>query len=126
MERSSKYDGIFVSAFLVGLSALIFGLFGEKKSKKERKRELLERNKAKGKAAEKQFEFWQRVWGNEVTRAPHGQDYIVKKRDIWTGKNKTIRVEIKSGKTAKLSKKQLETKKKHRNYEEKRIDPIFY
>jgi hypothetical protein len=96
------------------------------KTKKQKKREIIAQNQAKGKAAEKPFEFWQRVWGNKVERTGYGSDYRVTQTSIWTGKKKTYLVEVKSGK-GKLSQLQKKTKKRKKgNYQVKHVEPIFY
>jgi hypothetical protein len=99
--------------------------FGKKKSKKQLKRETLAENRAKGRAAEKQFVFGQELWGNKVVRTGRGSDYRVTERNIWTGKVSSHLVEVKSG-TGKLSDLQSKTKQKNRRYKIKRIEPIFY
>ena len=74
-------------------------LLGRKKSKKERLRETLAENKARGRAAERQFVLGQEIWGNKVARSPKGQDYIVKEYDMWTGRYKTVRIEVRKRQT---------------------------
>jgi hypothetical protein len=81
--------------------------------KKYKKRQTLSVNKFKGKLAENNFEFQQRAMGNDVTRSPHGRDYIVTHRDPFTGKyRKTTHDEVKSSQTAPLSPYQKAEKKR--------------
>lgn len=102
-------------------------LFGKKISKKQIKREVLEENRRKGKAAENEYRMNAYLRGVETERAPNGQDYIERKRDIWTGKVKrTTKVEVKSSSTAPLSRLQKKTKKKKGNYRVERIEPLIY
>ena len=108
------------------MSPLYF--FGDKKSKNQRRRETLAENQAMGRAAERLVTLRKEIWWGKdnVVRSPRGQDIVVKERNPWTGRTKTIRYEIKSGKS-KLSKLQLETKKRHpRSYKVERTDPPFY
>lgn len=96
------------------------------KSKKQKKREVLENNKVKGKAAEEEFRYASALRGEEVERTGRGSDFRVRKRDPWTGRVTSSRlVEVKSGK-AKLSKLQRRTKRKKSNYRVKRVNPLFY
>lgn len=86
-----------------------------KPTKKERKREVLERNKANGKAAEDRFVFEQSIQGNEVVRTGRGYDFRVRKRDMWTGRVTSSKLkEVKSSKTASVSKLQKKGIKKKR------------
>jgi hypothetical protein len=95
-------------------------------SKKQKKREVLANNQARGKAAEQQFELTSALEGEEVVRTGRGSDYRVRKRDPWTGRVTSSKlVEVKSGK-AKLSKLQRKTKKKKSNYAVKRVDPLIW
>ncbi len=117
-----KNSKLVVPVLLAIMSACLSFLFNEKKSKPE----ILKRNKAKGKAAEKWFVFWEKFWGNKVTRSPNGEDYVVERWHFGTDKVDTVHVEVKSGK-AKLSKNQLAKQKKYpKNYEVRRINPILY
>jgi len=99
---------------------------GRKIPKRQLKREVLEENRRRGKAAEESFRMRASLRGEEVERAPHGQDYIVRKRNLFTGKTqRTTRVEVKSSPTAPLSKLQQRTQKKKSNYKVDRINPFF-
>lgn len=98
-------------------------LFGSR-SKKQKKRDVIENNRRKGAAAEDWAMFDDRLAGHEVERTGRGSDYIRRKRDLLTGRVvKTEYVEVKSGK-AKLSPLQSKTKKKKSNYVVKRRDPF--
>lgn len=100
-------------------------LYG-KRSKKEKQKETIASNRRKGAAAESEAMWEDRLRGYEVERKPHGQDYIRRKRNLWTGRvTKTEHVEVKSGK-AKLSKLQAKTKKRKSNYVVKRRNPLFW
>lgn len=89
-------------------------IFG-KKSKKERQRENLERNKYNGKASEDRFVFEKTIEGKEVERTGRGSDFRVRERDWLTGKVKSSRLyEVKSSKTAPVSKLQKKGVKKKR------------
>ena len=102
-------------------------IYGRKKTKKELKREVLEENKRKGKAAEDAYRLDAALRCVEVERKHKGYDFIETERDLLTGKvNKTTKVEVKSSSTAPLSKLQEKTKKKKGNYRVERINPPFY
>lgn len=88
--------------------------FGGKKSKKEQKRDILEENKRKGKAAEDRFVFEQTMQGREVERTGRGSDFRVRERD-WTGRVTSSKLkEVKSSSTAPVSKLQKKGVKKGR------------
>ena len=87
-------------------------IFGRKITKKQIKREVIDENRRKGKAAEDSYVMKARLSGYEVERTGKGHDFRVRKRDPFTGKVTYSGVrEIKSG-NAKLSKLQQRTKKK--------------
>ena len=91
-------------------------IFGIKVSKKQIRRDVLQENKINGKSAES-FKFQAALHGKEVERSPHGKDFIVRDRDIITGRvRKTTYVEVKSSSTAPLSPLQKKTKKGKSNY----------
>lgn len=101
-------------------------IFGRKKPKKQIKREVLEENRRRGKAAEDDYRMDAALRGVELERVPKGQDFIEKERDIWTGKvTRKTKVEVKSSYTAPLSDLQKKTKKKG-NYRVERSDPWLY
>lgn len=91
-------------------------IFGRKISKKQMKREIIDENRRKGKAAEDAYAMKARLAGYEVERTGRGHDFRVRKRDFLTGKVTYSGVrEVKSG-NAKLSKLQRKTKKKQSHY----------
>ena len=97
-------------------------IFGRKISKKQIKREVIDENRRRGKAAEDSYVMKARLSGYEVERTGRGHDFRVRKRDPFTGKVTYSGVrEIKSG-NAKLSKLQQKTKKKQSNYKVIRED----
>lgn len=101
-------------------------LLGRKIPKRKIKGDILEENKRRGKAAEDSYRMSSFLRGEEVERSPRGKDFIVRKRNLLTGKvQRTTHVEIKSSKTAPLSKLQKKTKKKKSNYKVVRINPLF-
>jgi len=101
-------------------------IFGRKIPKKQIKREVLAENRRRGKAAEESFLMGAAFRGEEVERSPRGRDYIVRKRNIFTGRvQRTTHVEVKSSRTAPLSKLQKRTKRKKSNYKVVRINPYF-
>jgi hypothetical protein len=100
-------------------------LFGRKIPKKQIKREVIDENRRKGKAAEDSYVMQARLAGYEVERTGRGHDFRVRKRDL-TGKVTYSGVrEIKSG-NAKLSKLQKKTKKTQSNYKVIRQNPGFW
>ncbi|MGI0055884.1 MAG: hypothetical protein ACREAK_00760 [Nitrosarchaeum sp.] len=104
---------------------IMFELF-PKKTKKQRKREVLAENRRKGKAGEDVVAMNYRMNGYEVEKTGRGHDLRVRQRDWLTGKViKSKVVEVKTGK-AKLSKLQRKTRKKQSNYKVERVDPYFY
>ena len=89
-------------------------IFG-KKSLKELKREILEENIRKGKAAEDRFVFEQTMQGKEVIRTGRGSDYRVRERNLFTGRVTSSRLkEVKTSSTAPVSKLQNKGVKKGR------------
>lgn len=102
-------------------------IFGKKYPKKQIKREVLEENRRRGKAAEDSYRTSASLRGEEVERSPHGRDFIVRRRDPFTGKvTRTTHVEVKSSSTAPLSPLQKKTKKKQSNYEVVRQKSMFW
>jgi hypothetical protein len=102
-------------------------IFGKKYSKKQIKKEVLEENRRRGKAAEDSYQMSASLRGEEVERSPHGRDFIVRKRDFATGRvTRTTHVEVKSSSTAPLSRLQKKTKKKQSNYKVVREKPMFW
>jgi len=89
-------------------------IFGVRKHKKKL---TLSLNKYKGKLAEEAFVMKQKMQGNEVTRTGRGSDYAVRKVHPFTRERgpKTL-VEVKSSKTAPVSKLQKKTQKKTSRY----------
>jgi hypothetical protein len=99
-------------------------LLGRKIPKKQIKRDVLEENRRRGKAAEDNYLMSARLRGKEVERSPHGRDFIERDRDFWTGKvRRTTHVEVKSSQTAPLSDLQKKTKRTKSNYKVVRKDP---
>lgn len=102
-------------------------LYGNKIPKKKIKRDVIAENRRKGKAAEESYRMNAFLRGVKVERSPRGKDFIERQTDWLTGKVKrTTHVEVKSSKTAPLSKLQNKTKKKKSNYKVIRINPLIY
>ena len=100
-------------------------IFGKKISKRQIKREVIEENRRRGKAAEDSYVMKARLSGYEVERTGKGHDFRVRKRDPFTRKVTYSGVrEIKSG-NAKLSKLQQKTKKKQSNYKVVRENSLW-
>lgn len=100
-------------------------ILGRKIPKKQIKREVLEENLRRGKAAENAYIMRAQLAGYEVERTGRGHDFRIKKRDILTGKVTYSGVrEIKSG-NARLSKLQQKTRRKQSNYKVIRQEPGF-
>jgi len=107
-------------------SSLISYILGKKKSKKQRKREVLVENRAKGRAGERLVTMKYALRGYEVERTSKGHDFRVRRRNPFTGKVVESKVvEVKTGE-AHLSKLQRKTKKKKKNYKVERVDPSFH
>ena len=89
-------------------------LLGPRKvSKKQRKREVLEENVRRGKAAEDSRRFQHEIAGREVERTGRGSDFRVRVRNPFTGEvGRWKHEEVKSSDTAPISK--LQRKKKTR------------
>jgi len=101
-------------------------IYGRKISKKKIKKEVIAENRAKGRAGEEQIRSRYELSGHEVERSPRGKDFVVRKRDLFSGRvTSTKHVEVKTGK-AKLSKLQKKTKKGKGNYKVERADPMFW
>ena len=99
-------------------------LFGRRKSKKQRKKEQLRENVRKGRAGEDQARMVYALRGYDVERTGKGSDFRARRRDMFTGKVESKRVEVKTGKS-QLSKLQKKTKKKGK-YEVYRSEPLLY
>lgn len=107
---------------MVDFDDIVYG----KRTKKQKKRDVIADNRRKGKAAEDLVKLKYTIRGYEVNRTGRGSDYRVTKRDLLTGRvtdNKLV--EVKSGK-AKLSKLQKKTKKKKSNYKVEHAEPYVY
>ena len=103
-----------------------FAPFGFPKSKKEIKRETIERNRRQGKAGEEQVKAKYQLQGYEVERTGRGSDFRVRKRDWLSGRvTESKLVEVKTG-NAKTSRLQEKTKKKQNNYKVERVRPFFF
>lgn len=98
----------------------------EKKSKKQRKRETIARNRERGRAGEDLVAMRYAMSGYEVDRThPKGADMTVRRRDPFTGRvTSTRRVEVKTG-SSKLSPLQGRVKKKKRTRVERVDSPFF-
>lgn len=97
-------------------------LFGG--SEKDRKRQRISQNRARGKAAEDLVETELLIEGWEVERVHEGADFHAKRGNFLTGEVEEKKVEVKSG-NAKLSEKQKAEKRRSDNYEVRRRDPWF-
>ena len=93
-----------------------------KKSKKQQARERLEKNKARGKAGERQVEFSASFRGIQLKRNRKGPDYTASQTSL-LGKKRAWNMEVKTGR-AKLSK--LERKGLKGGDEVKRVQPHFW
>ncbi|MFH0714177.1 MAG: hypothetical protein V1847_00270 [Candidatus Diapherotrites archaeon] len=101
-------------------------IFGNKKSKKQIKRDIIAENRAKGQVAERTYVMRAQMSGYEVERTGRGSDFRVRKRHPLTGRvvYSGLR-EVKSSKSAPVSKLQQKTKKKKSNYKVIREEPLF-
>jgi hypothetical protein len=100
--------------------------FGFKKSKKQRKRETIARNRERGRMGEDMVAMKYAMSGYEVDRThPRGADMTIRKRDLFTGRvTSTRRVEVKTG-GSQLSPLQRRVKKKKRTKVERVDSPFF-
>jgi hypothetical protein len=101
---------------------------GGQPSKEEEAVVILAENRAKGKAAEREFCLWAKSAGYDVERVHTGADFKLYKTDPYTGK-KTFKkyVEIKSSDTAPLSERQKQMQKeKGWRYKVVRYPPSLY
>lgn len=100
--------------------------FGFKKSKKQRKRETIARNRERGKMGEDMVAMKYAMSGYEVDRThPKGADMTVRRRDMLTGRvTSTKRIEVKTG-DSPLSPLQRKVKKKKRTKVERVDSPFF-
>jgi hypothetical protein len=90
-----------------------------KDSERFRKRQTLEGNRFRGKIAEESFVTNEKLKGNSVKRTGRGHDFRVTERDLWSGRAKRTKyVEVKSSKTAPLSKLQKKIKNRKNNKRE--------
>ena len=91
-----------------------------KRSKKQRKRDILEQNRENGKHAEEMYRREADLYGIDYKRTGKGHDFEEKRYDWQTGKTRKVKVEVKSN-DAPLSKLQKKTRKKNpKNYEVRR------
>lgn len=94
-------------------------------TEKERRRERLNQNRARGQAAEDLVEVELLMEGYEVERVHAGADFVARRRDFLT--NEVVEekvVEVKS-RDAQLSELQKERRRNTDNYEVRRRDPWF-
>lgn len=100
--------------------------FGFRKSKKQRKRETIARNREKGRMGEDMVAMNYAMSGYEVDRThPKGADMTVRKRNLFTGRvTSTRRIEVKTG-SSRLSPLQRKVKKKKRTKVERVDSPFF-
>lgn len=102
-------------------------MLGRRISKKQIKREVIAENRRKGKSAEDAYVMRAQLAGYEVERTGKGHDFRIRKRNPWTGKVTYSGLrEVKSSKTAPISKLQKRTKKKKSNYKVIRQEPPFF
>ena len=95
-------------------------------TKKFSKRMTLQENKFHGKLAEVNYATPRRLEGYEVKRTGRGHDFVERKVDVWTGKKgPETYVEVKSSKTAPLSKLQKKKMKEIPNYRVERGGGLF-
>ena len=91
-----------------------------KRSKKQRKRDILEQNRENGKHAEDMYRREADLYGIDYKRTGKGHDFEEKRYDWQTGKTRKVKAEVKSN-DAPLSKLQKKTRKKNpKNYEVRR------
>jgi len=96
------------------------------RSKKQRKKQQLKDNIRKGKSAEEEVRMEYTMRGYEVERTGKGSDYRVRRRNPFTGRVEESKlIEVKSSRTAPVSKLQKKTKKKKSNYKVERREPWF-
>ncbi len=100
--------------------------FGNKIPQKVLKKAVLEENVRKGKAAENFYRTRVSLQGVEVKRTGRGHDYKITQKDIFGNILYEGHREIKSSKTAPVSKLQSKMKKKLKNYKVIREDPPLY
>jgi len=105
----------------------LFDIAFGRRSKKERKRDTLERNREKGRMGENIVAFRHTLAGEEVEKTHRGADLICRKRDPFTGRVvRTRRIEVKTGPHARPSKLQKKEIKKRRVKVERVDDsPLF-
>lgn len=105
----------------------LFG-FGDDESDEERRERILRENRRKGKAAEELIEQRYGLEGYEVERTGRGHDYLVTKRDPFTGRIiDRAYIEVKYG-DSPLSDLQWESSQEHRGHYrvERLILPPFF
>ena len=91
----------------------MFGDFGCKETKKQKKQRILRENIERGKRGELKVKVSIGRFGDKVTKQPYGPDFEVERREIFTGKVTKEFVEVKTGK-AKLSPLQRKIRKKRK------------
>ena len=98
-----------------------------RKSKKQRKREIIANNRERGRMGEDLVAMEYAMSGYEVDRThPRGADMTVRKRGLFTGRvTSTRRIEVKTGPRARLSPLQKKVKKKKRTKVERVDSPFF-
>ena len=102
-----------------------YDIFGRTKSKKQKKRDILAENRARGRAGEDLVAVKYTLAGYEVERKHRGHDMRVRRRDVFGRVVESRPVEVKTGR-AGLSKLQKKTKKKKSNYRVEHVGPPFY
>lgn len=103
--------------------------FGDTESDEERRERILRENRKKGKAAEEIIEQRYALRGYDVERTGRGHDYLVTRRDPFTGRIiDRAYIEVKYGDSS-LSDLQWESSQEHKGHyrvERVTLPPFFW
>lgn len=115
-KTSKKSDPFGFGSFDFGLGSGS-DVFGQRKSKKQRKRDQLAENRETGMQKQRFDEMMYRMQGYDVKRRRTGCDFEATRPNFFTGKKEHLYVESKSSKTAPMRPLQKKMKKKKgKNY----------
>lgn len=91
----------------------MFGDFGSKETKKQKKRRILEENRQRGRRGELLVKTSYGRFGDKVTKVHAGADFEVESKELFTGKVTKNLIEVKTNDAplSPLQKKMLKKKK---------------
>ena len=98
------------------MSGFGFDIFGPKRTKKQRKKDLINSNRERGLQKQRMDELSYRLQGYEVTRRRTGCDFEATRPNFMTGRKEHLYVESKSSSSAPMRPLQKKMQRKKRGY----------